>query len=765
MEEAQLIKDLAVVMLIAGATGWVCQKIGLSVVVGYLLAGLLIGPNTPPFSLVQDGPLIQLLAQLGLVFLMFFVGMGLSIQRLKRMGTAMGAAVFIGAILMFVSCRLAGDVLKWPSTHSMYLAAMLMVSSSSIIVKVLEETKATHQRAGQLATGVTVMEDVVAVVMLTMLGSFAAVDSDHSPGNDGAMTRVLGLLTSFVVLAIIVGLLFVPRFLARVSKSAASEIRTIMMIGMLFGLAWIAIAAGYSSALGAFLLGTIVAETPQKPHIERAFEGLRDMFSAMFFVAIGMMIDVRLLISYLPLILGFTLFTLVARAIAVSVGLIAAGHESRDSLRTGLCVTTIGEFSYVIAQLGQTQKAVPEFFYPLAVGVSLGTTLTAPLLIRNSAKIANAIIRLEPPFIRAKLDQYSRMLESISRASEANALWRLMQKRVIHVGVEIAVVSGAVIFSEYGYQALMPHLSTWGFDPLSLGSRALYFVLVGILILPALVAIWRNISALTLVLAEVATSRVGGSFSTQRFFQNALRTVAAVALALWLWTLLPHKTYLATLLLIVVSFLAIVTSLLWRRFVRLHSHLEVRIQESLDSSKPPSSSAAQLTAPAEDWNLSIVDFVLPENSLHADQTIGALDIRKEFGCSIVGIERQGYPIDYPGPEVKLYPQDKLLVLGTEEQIGMVCNFLGQTSKELNSDSLSNWALETVDVPEDSARIGCTLEDLSLRNNTGVLIAGIQRGQRRILSPGGKEILSTGDQLLVLGTPVQLQGMKAWLSAS
>lgn len=756
--DLQLIQDLAVVTLTAGATGWICQKIGLSVVVGYLVAGILIGPFTPPFTLVYDSDRIQLLAKLGLIFLMFFVGMGLSIQRLRRMGVAMAASVFIGAILMFVVCRLAGDVLHWKPEASLYLAGMLMVSSSSIIVKVLEETHATHQRSGQLAVGVSVLEDVVAVVMLTMLGSLAKFDEESTP-----MANVLGILTAFVVLAMIFGLLIVPRFLARVSRSAAPEIRTLFMIGMVLALAMLALKAGYSEALGAFLLGTIVSETPQKPHIERAFEGLRDMFCAIFFVAIGMMIDVALVVKYLPLIIGFTIFTIVARCIAVSLGLLASGHDTREALRTGLCVTTIGEFSYVIAQMGVQENVVPEFFYPLAVGISLGTTLAAPLLIRNSAKVANSIIRLEPKWLRTSLDQYSRMLESVSRFSEASALWRLTRKRLIHVGIEVAVISGLLIFSEAGFLSLVPKFVEWGVTPRS--SRAIFFIVMGLLILPPLVAIWRNISALSLVCAELATSRVGGSFSTQMFFQHTLRGVAAVSIGLWLWSLLPHVSYLAPLILLVAAFLAIVTRFLWRRFVRWHSHLEVRLQESLETTNQTAPAGAHIAAPAEDWDLSIVDLILPENAKHADCTIGELGIRKRFGCTIVGIERQGYPIDYPGPDVRLYPQDKLLLLGTPEKIENASAFLSQSSEGTTGDSLSEWSLETVDVPEESLRIGSTLEDLSMRNQTGVLIAGIHRAGARILSPGGKEVLTKGDQLLVLGTREQLEQLSRWLEMS
>ena len=254
MQGIDFIQDLAVVLLVAGLVGWLCHRLGLSSVVGYLAAGLVVGPHTPPFSLVTSAARIETLAQVGLVFLMFSIGMKLSLRRLRRLGPSLMVATAVGAVVMYLVVRALGSALGWPPVQTLFLAAMLMVSSSAIIGKVLAEAGGTHERTSQMAMGVSVLEDVVAVVLLALLNSFVA-----GSGAAGAMGDTLGLLGAFVALAGVAGLLAVPWLLRRLSFSANDELLTLVTAGLLFLLALLAQRAGFSLALGAFLLGAIVA--------------------------------------------------------------------------------------------------------------------------------------------------------------------------------------------------------------------------------------------------------------------------------------------------------------------------------------------------------------------------------------------------------------------------------------------------------------------------------------------------------------------------
>ncbi len=283
--------------------GWLCQRIGLSVVVGFLAAGILVGPGMPYISLVSDVGRIETLAQVGLVFLMFSIGLRLSLRKLRRLGLPLLAAAFLGAIAMYYLSRLLAAALGWGATEGLFLAGVLMISSSAIIGKILHETGLNHERAGQLALGISVLEDVVAVVMLALLESVVQLggsDARHA----SEMGTTLLHLGAFVAMIGIAGLILVPWLLKRMSISMDEELQTLGLAALLFGLAILAQKAGYSLALGAFLLGIIVAETPHRHQVERTFEGMRDVFSAVFFVAIGMQIDVRELLDSAGLIAG-----------------------------------------------------------------------------------------------------------------------------------------------------------------------------------------------------------------------------------------------------------------------------------------------------------------------------------------------------------------------------------------------------------------------------------------------------------------------------
>src|ERR1019366_1347527 len=275
-------------------------------------------------------------------------------------------------------------------------AGMPVVSPSSIIGKILHETGLNHERAGQLALGVSVLEDVVAVVMLALLESVVQLGGGGHASELGTTVLHLG---AFVAMVGVAGLILVPWLLKKMSITMDEELQTLGLAALLFGLAILAQKAGYSLALGSFLLGIIVAETPHRHQVERTFEGMRDVFSAVFFVAIGMQIDVRELVQSSGLILGVAAFTLLARPLAVTTGLSIIGVPASDGLRAGLMAAPIGEFSFVIAQLGVGAAVVPTRFYPLAVGVSLVTTFVTPFVARRSNRLVAALLRREPGWL------------------------------------------------------------------------------------------------------------------------------------------------------------------------------------------------------------------------------------------------------------------------------------------------------------------------------------------------------------------------------
>ncbi len=761
MHGIHFIQDLAVILVVAGVVGWLCQRIGLSVIVGFLVAGVVVGPYTPPFSLVSDMARIETLAQLGLVFLMFSIGMRLSLRRLRRLGLSLLVATFGSALIMFYLSRLLGAAMGWSSTQSLFLAGMLMVSSSAIISKILQETGATHERSGHLAMGVSVLEDIVAVVMLTVLNSLVQLGGSRA-APAVPIGETLGLLGAFVVVAGIGGLLLVPWLLRRMSISADEELQTLGIAALLFGLSFVAQRAGYSLALGAFLLGPIVAETAHRNQVERTFEGMRDIFSAVFFVTIGMQIDPRALVSESGLIVGVTIFTMIARPLACSFSLTMFGVPLKEALRTGLAVTPIGEFSFIIAQLGVASVVVPKKFYPLAVGVSLLTTLVSPWTVRHSERIADFLVARQPHWLMVWLRYYHGRLERVQARQRRNRLWQLSRKRIIQVGVEIVLVSGVLVFSEQMLTAVEKWLGRdWLFPG---GPEILFWTSLCLVLLAPLVAIWRNISALSLLYAQVTTAGFGRSTKIATVVETVMKAVAGVALFVWLGTLLPTEGTARWLLLASALVAVLAILLLRRRLIYWHSHLEVELQTVMNSAEHKmTGTSAPWLRPHSDWNLHIIDCVLPDLADVQGRRIAELDLRAKYGCSVVGIERQGFMIPIPPPDAVLYPRDRVLLMGTIEQVRTGKTFLSGVSGSIDLESIfEEVQMQALVVPDWSPAGGKSLGELALARRFGVQIAGINRGGVRILNPSAEEILNTGDELLALGTSGQITEFREWL---
>lgn len=760
MPGLDFLQDLTIVLVVAGLAGWLCQRVGLSSVVGFLLAGIVIGPFTPPFSLVSDIDRIQTLSQLGLVFLMFSVGMGLSIRRLRSMGFGMVLATALAALVVFLITRAVGTAMGWTPSQAVFLAAMLMASSSAIINKVLHEIGATHEPAGRRALTVTVLEDVVAVVLLTLLTPATQMTAGGAVG--GTLLQTLILILEFVIVLVIVGLLIVPRFLKALSKTADVDLQTILVVGMVLGGALLAVRAGYSLALGAFVLGAIVAETAQRAQIERYVQGLRDLFTAVFFVSIGMLMDVGEVGQSWLLILLLGVFTLVVRTFACTTSLVLIGHPTRDAVRSGLMLTPIGEFSFIIAQLGVASKLAPALIYPLAVGISLFTALTAPLLIRHSGRISREIERWEPRFLKEMMGHYHALLREIGSRQQGSMLWRLSQKRVVQIGVGAVFVTGVLAYSQALYARVFEYLG----DDLPLPEiwKAVFWGVLGVIVLAPVLAIWRNLGSLAMIYAEAFTVGNKRAKILQPALRTGLQTVFAVAIFIWLWLLLPVDFSAVWTVVAIGLVLALLVFLLRRKLIWLHSKVEVELEGVLAAPEARAGRDVQeLVSPHQDWNIHVHELEVPDGAECAGKKLSELQLRSQFGCSVAGVDRHGYPLPNPPPDLVLYPGDILLLLATPEQMVAVREFIGRTVPDgVQMGLIDEIEMQGVRVPEASEAAEKMLIELEIPAKTGVQIVGIERDGHRLLNPGPFQGIETGDYLLALGTHQQIAALERWL---
>lgn len=761
VQALELIRDLAVVTVFAAVAGAACRRIGLSSVVGYLLAGIAIGPYTPPFQLVGDSARVEALAQLGLVFLVFSIGLGLSFSRLKRLGVSIALATAIGAIMMVSFSRIFGAALGWSTTESLFLAGMLVVSSSAIIAKVLDELNLAHERSGQLALGVTVLEDIVAVVMLTLLTPLAQLEAAPSLH----LGEVVFQLSAFVLVLMSFAVLLMPRLLGAAEAVGGPELRNLLLAGIVLALAFLASSLGYSTALGAFILGAVVAGTRFRVDVERAFDTLRHIFGAIFFVAVGMLFDLSVLAESWKLVCATFVLVLVTRPLATAIGLIVTGNPPRDAARAGLTLTPIGEFSFIIAQLGVAAAVVPESFYAVAVGLSLGTSVVGPLLARHADAVVSRLARRVPKRLEDGVSLYHAWLAGLSRGEAASGVWRLVRPRLVMMAAQLLAATAMLIFAEPAYDLVIVALGTRVFVE---GDVQLIAVTLFILALLApIAALWRNLSALVgAFLFGLEPGRAQRPV-VRRLVAGLLKALLGAAILLWVVALLPLGSARPFSSLIVLSLAVVGIALFARPVLRWHRRFEEELRAQFRQAASPAL-VAGLTLPILDhpgeWNLEIDEVVLPSGSAHGGKRILDLALRKHMGCSIVGIDRQGVTLANPTASEVLYPHDRLLLLGTPEQLAQAERFLvGSTTEADGSAAFSDLTTESVPVADDFRDAGRSLAELALIARFDVQVCGILREGKKIVVPHGTERILGGDRLLLLGTHDRIQDCRDYLS--
>jgi len=674
--DVSFLQDLAIVMIVAGLVTIVFHRLKQPVVLGYILAGVIIGPHTPPLPLISNEGTIQTLSELGIIFLMFSLGLEFSLRKLKQVG----ATAFIGATLAILVMLCAGyslgQAFGWSSIDSIFLGAILSISSTTIVVKALGELGLSKKPFAQLIFGVLIVEDILAIVMIAILsgfattGSFAAVDI-------GITLMKLG---SFLGILLVAGLILVPRLLNYVARFKSNEMLLITVLGLCFGVSLLAVRLEYSVALGAFLIGAVIAEARPIARIETLLEPLRDMFSAVFFVSIGLLIDPVLLGHYAGPILVITAVVVVGQVLSCSLGVFLAGHDRQTSLRVGMGLAQIGEFSFIIAALGMSLKVTSSFLYPIAVAVSALTTLITPYLIKNSDSIIEWFDRAAPLPVKRWLDFYTRWTSELAEGERHFGL-RLARKWGWQIALNLLLITG--IFIAAG-TTRRRGLTWWPEFPRGEdGLKAALWLGAMLLSLPLLIAVFRKLRALAMLLSEMSVTRVAGGVNTNSLRSVVANTiVAAGCIMLVLIILLLSSTILPSWkLLLVQALIVTVTAILLRRsFTKLYSKAQFALQETLAQAPVRRHDAGETTLPAMMRDAQIATIRIAKAANVAGKLIGELRLRTNTGASIVGIQRGGESIINPGPDEELRADDEVLLLGSETQLDAARKLLSRQAR-------------------------------------------------------------------------------------
>ncbi|NWB56767.1 cation:proton antiporter [Pseudomonas sp. F8002] len=582
MHAISFIQDLAVIMLVAGVVTILFHRLKQPVVLGYIVAGFIIGPHTPPFGLIHDEDTIKTLAELGVIFLMFCLGLEFSLRKLFKVGATAFIAAFLEIILMIWIGYEIGRWFDWNTMDSLFLGAILAISSTTIIVKALNDLKMKNQRFAQLIFGVLIVEDILGIGIIALLSSIAVSGTVSS----GEVFSTVGKLSLFMIVALVIGILLVPRLLEYVAKFESNEMLLITVLGLCFGFCLLVVKLEYSMVLGAFLIGAIMAESRQLLKIERLIEPVRDMFSAIFFVAIGLMIDPQILLQYAWPIAVITVAVVLGKMLSCGLGAFIAGNDGRTSLRVGMGLSQIGEFSFIIAALGMTLQVTSDFLYPVAVAVSAITTLLTPYLIRGADPLSLKIAAVMPKRMSRVFGMYGEWLRSIQPQGEGAMLASMIRKIILQVGVNLALVVAIFFAGSFFAARIGSYLEGWVSDPS--WQKALIWGGALLLSLPFLIAAYRKLKALSMLLAEMSVKPEMAGRHTQRVRRVIAEVIPLLSLlVIFLLLAALSASILPTnkLLVLIAVVTAAVAAVLWRWFIRVHTRMQVALLETLDNHK------------------------------------------------------------------------------------------------------------------------------------------------------------------------------------
>jgi CPA2 family monovalent cation:H+ antiporter-2 len=657
------LEDLAVVMIVAGAVTIIFHRLGQPVVLGYMIAGIIIGPHTPPFPLITDPEAIDTLAGLGIIFLMFSLGLEFNLRKLRRVGpTALVAAVLEIVVMAWAGYEI-GLLFGWKEIDSIFLGAMISISSTTIIVKALEELGRTKAEASQLVFGILIVEDILGIAMIALLTGFATTGSVDAGEALLAMGR-LGLFAAFVLG---LGLLTVPRLLSYVAAFRRSEVLLIVVLAIGFGVSLLSAKLGYSVALGAFLVGAIMAESREIGRVQEITEPIRDMFSAVFFVAIGLLIDPRLIVDYAIPIAVISAVILVGKILTCSTGTFLTGHDPRTSLRVGMSLAQIGEFSFIIAALGGSLQVTSGFLYPTAVCVSAITTFLTPYLIRYSDPLAEALYRGAPKPLLAWMELYARRLRRQGPAHREPVGRRLARRLAWRLLLEAALLAGVFITARVARSRRPGWLEAL---PERFGEGSTVFWGVALLVsLPILAVAFRDLRVLGTLLGGMGVDPSEPSEQTRRvrnIVSSTILIAGSAGLALLVVVLSSALLPPWHVLLMLVLALSGITALLWRPALKLYERAGQALQDTFSQGRTETAGAAVPLASVL-GEAGLERMPLGPSAPAIGRRIRELEIRSRTGASVVAIERGGARIVNPSPDEELRAGDVILLLGDAAQ--------------------------------------------------------------------------------------------------
>lgn len=747
-----VITDLGAILVVAAVAAIVFFRLRLPVIFGYLLAGILVGPNLfPDLSPIQDLETVKGLSELGVIFLLFFIGLEFDIRRLNRVMVPAVLALLIQTVTMLVLGTAFASAMGWDAINSIFLGCILSISSTMVTVRVLRDQGRMDHPHAQFAIGILILEDILAVVMLAVLSGVAVTQNVEF----GAVWPITFGIGVFVVAVYWVGKIVAPWLVDLLNDFGSVELVTIFSVALVLGISMLAQRFDFSVALGAFLAGAILSQSKLAHEIEEANRPLHDLFSAVFFVSVGMLIDPFGIFQAWPWILALGVLVVILKIGTVWLGLYLGGQPTKASFSAGVAKSQIGEFSFIIAELAYALEVADSRLLSVAAGVALTTILATPFLSTASDSLFRRLAGAMPRRLVLMGNFYRNTSKAIARELGGSVVLRLIRRPALQIILYFFLLNAIVLLTSVLGSALREH----GFDGWPL---AALWAFAAVSMAPFLIASIRNAHAIVMVLTEAMTAK--GVFP--QLGEGRLRNLfhAIVVLAVLLPTAAIYFTAASRFfpggIVLGLFLLCLAVSLLffWRSMIELNSRLEFIFMESfnaqvVDLESERRKEVLDHVTRTYPWPADVAEVEVLAGTRACGRNMANLNLRNITGCAIVGLSRGEQTAFDPAPGTPLFAHDRLVLLGRPEQINHARRFLGESDPEGTATCHTrDFHIERVYLASGSRFDGDTLAGCQLRKRFGINVVGIQRDAEQITAPGPEQILRGGDVLMVIGEP-------------
>lgn len=732
-----LVRDLAVILISAGAFTIISKALKQPLILGYILAGILIGPHVPFFFNISSVDAVDQWSQIGIIFLMFGLGLEFSFKKLLKVGGTAFVTAGFKFIGVFILGFIVGQAMDWSVMESIFLGGLLSMSSTIVVIKSFDDLKLKNKPYSGMVFGTLVVEDLIAILLMVLLSTMAV--SNKFSGTE--MLFNIGKLIFFLVLWFLVGIYVLPTLFKKTRNYLSDEILLIVSVGLCFGMVALALAVGFSSALGAFVMGSILAETIESEHIERLVLPIKDLFGAIFFVSVGMMLDPGIILANWLIIILLALFVILTHIFFASAGVLATGKGLDNAIHTGFSLAQLGEFGFIIAGLGCSLGVMRDFIYPVIIAVSVITTFTTPYIIKLADPAYRfATSRLSPELV-ARFGP-SVQTRTVAEQSEWKKLLKAYCIRILLYGVIlVAILIGSDLYLTPFAAEMLPD---W--DP---NARNILTLMVTLAVMsPFIYGIGISSGAISNSAIKLLKEK-----SANRWLILGLvlaRTFIAIGFVLGAISRHFHLAGWAVVLILAAGAVFILFARHdMKRYSGIEEHFLSNLNEKEAEEKKASPVASSVRRKMEGYDVHIESMAVSQDSIFGGQKMRDIPFRSVTGANIIKIRRGSHDIVIPDGEVQIFPGDILVAVGTDAQMASLRDMMAESFRPAPAAKEDTFEVIPVTLGEDSYLSGQTLRAVNMRGY-GCMVISVMRGGDFVTNPKPDYKFQAGDIVWIAG---------------